>query len=183
MIICDVIQTCISDITFGLRLYSFVIFPLPLLNEAIYQFNKTDAHPWLVPFLYKKRILNIGINFKDFWQRHYIECYISNNFTVCPNETRDNYWTQLKQNIASHDDVIKLKHFPSYWPFVRGIHRPVTRSFDVFFDLRLNKRSSKKSWGWWLETPSCSLWRHRYVLAVMIYLFHCLPVGYCHFCL
>ena len=22
-----------------------------------------------------------------------------------------------------HDDVIKLKHFPCYWPFVRGIHR------------------------------------------------------------
>ena len=24
---------------------------------------------------------------------------------------------------ASHDDVIKWKHFPRYWPFVRGIHR------------------------------------------------------------
>ena len=23
----------------------------------------------------------------------------------------------------SHDDVIKWKHFPRYWPFVRGIHR------------------------------------------------------------
>ena len=38
--------------------------------------------------------------------------------------------------------------------------RPVTRSFDVFFDLRLNKRLSKQSWGWWFETPSWSLWRH-----------------------
>ena len=38
--------------------------------------------------------------------------------------------------------------------------RPVTRSFDVFFDLRLNKRLSKQSWGWWFETPSRSLWRH-----------------------
>ena len=65
-------------------------------------------------------------------------------------------------------DVIKCKHFPRYWPFVRGIHRwllpvcagnspvigefpaqrPVTRSFDVFFDLRLNKRLSKQSRGW-----------------------------------
>ena len=27
--------------------------------------------------------------------------------------------------------------------------RPVTRSFDVFFDLRLNKRLSKQPWGWW----------------------------------
>ena len=24
---------------------------------------------------------------------------------------------------VSHDDVIKWKHFPRYWPFVRGIHR------------------------------------------------------------
>ena len=29
--------------------------------------------------------------------------------------------------------------------------RPVTRSFDVFFDVRLNKPLSKQSWGWWLE--------------------------------
>ena len=41
--------------------------------------------------------------------------------------------------------------------------RPVTRSFDVFFDLRLNKRLSKQPWGWWFETPEWSLWRHRNV--------------------
>ena len=39
--------------------------------------------------------------------------------------------------------------------------RPVTRSFDVFFDLRSSKRLSKQSWGWWFETPSRPLWRHR----------------------
>ena len=39
--------------------------------------------------------------------------------------------------------------------------RPVTRSFDVYFDLRPNKRLSKQSWGWWFETPLCPLWRHR----------------------
>ena len=37
--------------------------------------------------------------------------------------------------------------------------RPETRSFDVFFDLRLNKRLSKRSWGWWFETLSCPLRR------------------------
>ena len=37
--------------------------------------------------------------------------------------------------------------------------RPVTRSFDVFFDLRLNKRLSKQPWRWWFETSSWSLWR------------------------
>ena len=74
-----------------------------------------------------------------------------------------------KVSLLQRNDVIKWKHFPRYWPFVRGIHqspvnsplqRQVTRSFDVFFDLRLNKRLSKQWWGWWFETPSWSLWRH-----------------------
>ena len=68
-----------------------------------------------------------------------------------------------------HNDVSKGKHFRRYWPFVRGIHRspvtspqvtgefpaqrPVTRSFYVSFDLRLNIRLSKQSWGWWFEMP------------------------------
>ena len=43
---------------------------------------------------------------------------------------------------------------------VNSPHKPVTRSFDVFFDLRLNKRLNKQSWGWWFETLSRSLWRH-----------------------
>ena len=38
--------------------------------------------------------------------------------------------------------------------------RPVTRSFDVFFDLPLNKRLSKQSRGWLFETLSRPLWRH-----------------------
>ena len=48
-----------------------------------------------------------------------------------------------------HDDVIKWRHFPHYWSVVRGIHRRPRSlvdslhkgqwSFDVFFDLRLNK--------------------------------------------
>ena len=42
--------------------------------------------------------------------------------------------------------------FPAQWP--------VALSFDIFFDLRLNKRLSKQSWGWWFETLSHPLWRH-----------------------
>ena len=41
--------------------------------------------------------------------------------------------------------------------------RPVTRSFDVFFDLRLNKPLGKQSWGWWFGVPSRSLWCHCHV--------------------
>ena len=40
---------------------------------------------------------------------------------------------------------------------------PVTRSFDVSFDMRPNKRLRKQSWVWWFETPSCPLWRHCHV--------------------
>ena len=39
--------------------------------------------------------------------------------------------------------------------------RPLTRSFDVFFDLRLTKRLSKQWWGWGFETPPWPLWRRR----------------------
>ena len=38
--------------------------------------------------------------------------------------------------------------------------RPVTLSFDVYFDLRLNKRLSKQSQGWWFETLLCPFWLH-----------------------
>ena len=40
--------------------------------------------------------------------------------------------------------------------------RPVTRSFDVFFDFRLNKRLSKQSWGWWFAAElimTSSYWK------------------------
>ena len=69
-----------------------------------------------------------------------------------------------------HDDVIKCKHFFALLAICAGNSpatgefptlRPVTRSLGVFFDdLRVNKRLSKQSWGWWFETPSRSLWRH-----------------------
>ena len=97
---------------------------------------------------------------------------------------------QLTYDASFHDDVIKWKLFSRYWPFVRGIpwwrhqmetfsallaicagnspvpgefptQRPVTRSFDVFFDLRLNKWLSKQRRGWWFETISRPLRRHR----------------------
>ena len=81
---------------------------------------------------------------------------------------------------VSHDDVIKWKHFPRYWPFVKGrettghrwilLTKPVTWSFDVFFDLRLNKRLSKRSRRRWFETPSRSIWRHCNVTSDMLFI-------------
>ena len=49
-------------------------------------------------------------------------------------------WSIIKLNLSTitpsihyktaiyHDDVIKRKHFPRYWPFVRGIHRSPVNS-------------------------------------------------------
>ena len=45
--------------------------------------------------------------------------------------------------------------------------RSVTRSFDVCFDLRLNKRLSKQSTARCFDTPSCSLWRHCYEFSLI----------------
>ena len=60
--------------------------------------------------------------------------------------------------LKANDDVIKWKHFPRYWPALLALcagnspaigelpsQRTVTQSFDVFFDLRLNKRLNKQS--------------------------------------
>ena len=67
------------------------------------------------------------------------------------------------------DGVIKSKHFPRYWPLCAGnssvtgefpSQRPATRSFGVFVDMCLNKRSSEQLWGCWFEMPLGSLWRH-----------------------
>ena len=76
-------------------------------------------------------------------------------------------------HFTGHDDVIKWKHFPRYWPFVRGIHRwpvnsphkwPVTRSFDVpLICASIN--------GWVTNRDAGDLRRHRthYDVIVMEY--------------
>ena len=92
--------------------------------------------------------------------------------------TRIALWTNYPMENVSHAslpwpiihvDVVRWKHFPRYWPFVRGINwssveihsqRPETWSFDVFFDLLLNKLLSKQSRRRSFEMPSCPLWRH-----------------------
>ena len=76
----------------------------------------------------------------------------------------------------------QMETFSALLALCAGIHRspvtgefpterPVTRGFDIFFDLCLNKRASKQSWGWWFETPSRPLWRH-----CNIYIFVCVCV-------
>ena len=80
---------------------------------------------------------------------------------------------ELTAQRSKHDDVIKWKH-SSNGNICRvtghlcgeltghrwiPLQRPVTRSFDVIFDLRLNKRFSLQSWGWWFEALPRPIWR------------------------
>ena len=51
--------------------------------------------------------------------RCYIYLHISNN-------SHNQVWHE--NSAKGHDDVIKWKHFPRYWPFVRGIHRSPVNS-------------------------------------------------------
>ena len=50
---------------------------------------------------------------------------------------------------------------------------PHTKASDAelwcfFFYLCPNKRLSKQSWGWWFETLSCPLWRHRNAISCLM---------------
>ena len=44
---------------------------------------------------------------------------------------------RIYNDIAWHDDVIKWRHFPRYWPFVRGIHRFPVNSLTKASDAEL----------------------------------------------
>ena len=69
-----------------------------------------------------------------------------------PNNATDDC-ALIYNGVGMHQNVlIKWKPFQCCWPF--------KRTFDVFFDLRLNKRLSKHSKRRCFETPSRSLWRH-----------------------
>ena len=84
------------------------------------------------------------------------------------------YWITVAKDNAELSSFSWWRHqmetFFAFLDLCAG-HSPVTGeflsqrpvSFDVFFDLRLNKRLNKQSRRWWFRTPSCSLWRHRSV--------------------
>ena len=136
----------IQQYTF-IKLYTFVavltIVALILIweNEYVFGFSITcghwydidDAHNWRISSLNSEHSLAGCSSFCTTWWRHQMEIF-SALLSIC----------------AGNSPV------PGEFP----AQRPVTWSFDVFFDLRVNKRLSKQSWGWWFETLSWSLWRH-----------------------
>ena len=62
-----------------------------------------------------------------------------------------------------HDDVIKWKHFPGYWPFARGIHRSPVNSLHKGQWRRALMFSLICAWinGWVNNSEAGDLRRHR----------------------
>ena len=85
-----------------------------------------------------------------------VNIYATNNERPCPSRRHQmkTFSALLALCVENSPDTGEL---PS--------QRSVRRSFDIFFDLGLNKRLSKQLKSWWFETTSCSLWRHHNVLS------------------
>ena len=113
--------------------------------------------------------LNISVSYNNRWQTKILMNIVSMLTTNVVAFTFNGCFIGMRLLRCILDDVIKWRHFPRYWPFVRGIHRSLVNSTHkgqwrgalmFFFDLRLNERLSKQSSCWWFETPSRPLWRH-----------------------
>ena len=102
-------------------------------------------------------------------EAEFIKCFILNKFLLitvgCQYNTVQILWYCIHFPCWRH----QMETFSALLAFCLGnspvtgefpSQRPVTKSFDDFLDLHLNKWLSKQSWGGWFETPSCSLWRH-----------------------
>ena len=76
--------------------------------------------------------------------------YIAANFLQVTADTGLTWWRHQMETFSA---LLVICAGNSPVPGEFPAQRPVTRSFNVFFDLRLNKRLGKQSWGWWIETP------------------------------
>ena len=91
--------------------------------------------------------------------RHFVEMFT----TGCTAGSWHSWWRHQMETFSALL-AICAENSPVTGEF--HTQRPVTRSFDVFFDLCPNERLSKQSWGWWFGTLSSPLWRHRNVTKV-----------------
>ena len=120
-------------------------------------YDKERYSQWRQSWHYNDSRFDFTVNQKLSWYqicRHWWHRLLSFwQPTVAPLTAKLTSSRRLPVSPCVHDDVIKMEYFPRYRPFVRGIHRsrvnsptqrPVTRSFDVSCDLRLNKRLRKQ---------------------------------------
>ena len=80
--------------------------------------------------------------------------------TLCWSEDICHLTTWWRHQMETFSALLTICAGNSPVPCEFPAQRPETRSFGIFFDLRLYKRLSKQSWGWWFETLPRPLWRH-----------------------
>ena len=94
--------------------------------EYVYRFiYSTVSCVYIMCSLHKS---STNLNFPFSLNMNYYTSYnyymsMSLNHNVYLNRSRE-----ISCHPNGHDDVIKWKHFPLYWPFVRGIHRSPVNS-------------------------------------------------------
>ena len=122
--------TNFSEIVSAIHAYSFTKMHTDKNNDIADSISQTITARGGMPL---EADWNYGNYFRNSWWRHQMETFFA-LLVIC----------------AGNSPV--TGEFP--------VQRPVTRSFDVFFYLLLNKRLSKQWWGWWFETQSRPSWRH-----------------------
>ena len=96
------------------------------------------------------------------------QVYRKISFTKCWDDTGSSRYSWWRHQMETVSALLAICAGNSPVSGEFPAQRPVTRGFDVFFDLRPDKQLSKQSWGWWFETPSHSFWRHRNVPGLLL---------------
>ena len=128
-------------------------FNLNLLDDML-----ISANTWTHYYLISLCIMEHGFNFTATIKLNLIMTWPIQKQIACALTTKK----------TKHDNVIKWKYFPRYWPFVRGMHQwpgiPHTKASDrelwCFLWSAPEWTVGKESGAWWFEMPSCSLWCH-----------------------
>ena len=111
--------------------------------------NRNTEEKWI-------RLIVVGIVSSDLfpnWKRKVAYSYMiatTNNPNGREPQLNSSWW---RHQMVTFSTLLALcaRNSPVTGEFPS--QRPVMWSFDVFFDLHLNKRLNKQSWGWWFETP------------------------------
>ena len=137
------------------RYFKFCIFSIcnKIVTTADVIMTYATSFISLMARFWWKQNINISTKFKLIYKKAKTEIniYITNLFPA------SHIWLMMT---PSNGNIFRVtgplcREFTG--PGESPSQRPVTRSFDAFFDLRLNKQLTKQLWGWWFETPSWPL--------------------------
>ena len=94
------------------------------------------------------------------WTASNIKPHILSSMRVIMIIAIQNYRTA--KCISTHDDVIKWKHFPRYWPFLRGIHRPALNEnkWHLWVKAHLLAMAWRQRWMYYKPVRPKARWHH-----------------------